>query len=119
MFGIITCSTMCLIYSFFTAIYFVFVIFCGFLYCAIFRPEKTKASRIKLLTAFSNVGFMGIPIVRALYGAEYVIFIVVYILIFNVLVYTYGVYLCLGMTTEKKAFSPIEDTDNGTYSSLI
>ncbi len=100
-------------------LYFVFVIFCGFLYCAVFRPEKTKASRIKLLTAFSNVGFMGIPIVRALYGAEYVIFIVVYILIFNVLVYTYGVYLCLGMTTEKKEFSLKKIFNIGTVSCMI
>lgn len=44
----------------------------------------------QLMFAFSNVGFIGIPVIRALFGAEYLIYVAVFILEFNVLIYTYG-----------------------------
>ena len=87
-------------------LYFAFVILFGLLYAKLRRFDRPDANKYQFLLAFSNLGFMGIPVVRSVFGPEYVIYIVIYLLIFNVLVYTYGVWLAMGMGNEKKAFSP-------------
>ena len=46
-----------------------------------------------LMTIFSNVGFMGIPVISSIYGNEAVIFITFYILAYNVILYTLGIYI--------------------------
>jgi malate permease and related proteins len=45
---------------------------------------------------FSNVGFFGIPLVTGLLGIEYVLYLSSYILAFNLLVWTLGMYLVTG-----------------------
>jgi len=45
---------------------------------------------------FSNVGFFGIPLVTGLLGLEYVLYLSSYILAFNLLVWTLGMYLVTG-----------------------
>ena len=95
-----------LLQDLFTAgLYFIFVILCGILYGHIRRFSRADRNKYQLLTVFSNLGFMGIPVVRAVFGPEYVIYIVIYLLIFNVLVYTYGVIIAMGMAGQKSSFS--------------
>ncbi len=53
-------------------------------------PSGTKRA-YKLMLVFSNVGFMGIPIVRGLYGDSAVPYVVVYVLVYNLLIYTLGI----------------------------
>ena len=95
-------------------LYFLFLILCGFLYCRIRSFSGSESGRIQLLTVFSNVGFMGIPVVRNLYGAQYLIFVVFYMLVFNILIYTYGVFLCFKMKGDKAVFSPGRILNTGT-----
>lgn len=52
--------------------------------------------------AFSNCGFMGIPLVRAVMGSEAVFFCSAFVAILLFLQWTYGVYI---MTGDKKAIS--------------
>lgn len=52
--------------------------------------------------AFSNVGFLGIPLVSGLLGADYVIYLSLYIALFNVLLWSYGVW---AMSKNKSAVS--------------
>lgn len=49
-------------------------------------------------SAFSNAGFMGIPLITGILGARAVIFAAPFIAIVNVLQWTYGVYLFTGST---------------------
>ena len=42
---------------------------------------------------FSNIGFMGIPLVTSLLGQEYLLYLSVYIMVFTILLWTYGVYI--------------------------
>ena len=46
-----------------------------------------------LMLIFSNVGFMGIPVITSIYGTESMILIAFYSLGYNLLLYTYGIYL--------------------------
>ena len=47
----------------------------------------------QMLTIFGNVGFIGIPLASAVLGAEALIFVSIYNLIFNILIYTFGISL--------------------------
>lgn len=62
----------------------------------LFRLEKKDAGVYKALTVFSNMGFMGFPIISAVYGQEALIYASVFLLPFNVLIYTYGVFCISG-----------------------
>ena len=62
----------------------------------LFRFEKKEAGVYKALMVFSNMGFMGFPIISALYGEEALVYASVFLLPFNVLVYTYGVFCISG-----------------------
>ncbi|MCR4630279.1 MAG: AEC family transporter [Treponema sp.] len=49
---------------------------------------KEKIDRLAI--AFTNCGFIGIPLIRGVFGDEGVIFLMGYLAIFNILVWTYG-----------------------------
>ena len=53
--------------------------------------------------AFSNAGFMGIPLVKAVIGADAVYYAAAFVAIVNILQWTYGVY---AMTGRKEEISP-------------
>ncbi len=71
---------------------------------------KKECSVEVMSVAFSNVSFMGIPLVSALLGSEYVFYIAGYIAIFNVFIWTAGVYIVTGdvskITLKKVIFNP-------------
>lgn len=58
------------------------------------RPEEVGSYRMMMI--FPNLGYMGIPLVRSLYGEEAVLFVSFYIVGYNLLVYSYGILLTAG-----------------------
>ncbi len=62
------------------------------------RNRKTYEA----LYCFSNCGFMGIPVINALYGPEAIFYVAIFLIPFNILVYTYGVMLLSGNDAESK-----------------
>lgn len=54
----------------------------------------------RLMMIFSNVGFMGIPVISSIYGKESMLLIAFYNLGYNLLLYTYGIYLAAKGTGE-------------------
>lgn len=50
----------------------------------------------RVMTVFNNIGFMGLPIIAALYGNQALLYAAVFIFIYNLLIYTYGVYIFRG-----------------------
>jgi predicted permease len=65
------------------------------------RSPKEDAGVYRFMIIFSNVGFMGFPVVNALFGPEAVFFASVFTIPFNILAYTYGIYLISGERPEK------------------
>lgn len=65
----------------------------GILLVVIIRPEKADSPIYRLMTLLPNCGFMGIPVVSALLGKQYIIYVAIYMLAYNVMIYTYGIYL--------------------------
>lgn len=53
--------------------------------------EQKSRGTYQAMTVFSNIGFMGFPVVAALYGNEAVLYASLFTIPYNVLIYTYGV----------------------------
>ena len=77
----------------FIILYFVILYIVGMLMLLILKPQAGQKSIYRLMTMFSNVGFMGIPVIRSIFGNGAMIYVAFYILAYNIMLYTYGMYL--------------------------
>ncbi|SFU44126.1 AEC family transporter [Butyrivibrio sp. M55] len=57
------------------------------------RVENSKRNIYELMLMFSNIGFMGIPLVKMVFGPKEFFYITVFQIPYDILIYTYGVYL--------------------------
>ena len=57
------------------------------------RIPPADRGTCRFLLIFSNVGFMGYPVVQALFGSDASFYVTIYVSIFQLVVYTYGVHL--------------------------
>ena len=57
---------------------------------------------------YSNCGFMGIPLVNGIFGADGVFYITAYITVFNLFVWTHGILLMIGKQTLKDALKAMK-----------
>ncbi len=55
------------------------------------RADKSDYGAYQVMTIFSNIGFMGYPLLDAMYGSEAVIHAAIFNLLYSVLIYTYGI----------------------------
>ncbi len=65
----------------------------GFLLVTLLRPAKDERAVYRLMVLLPNCGFMGIPLVSSLLGQDYLIYVTIYMLTYNIIIYTYGIYL--------------------------
>ncbi len=72
--------------------YAVLIIIAGFL-PIILKVQLSKRGVYRAMIVFTNMGFMGFPIVAGIYGSEALLYGAVFMIPFNVLIYTYGVYV--------------------------
>ena len=80
-------------------------------------PQDLRLEQLMMI--LSNIGFFGIPVVKALFGDEYVICLIFYMLLFNVVAYTLGIYLAMPKGAESPGFSPKQIINTGTVISII
>lgn len=71
----------------------------GYLIARLLRVPKEQTKIYVFFTAFSNVGYMGFPVIDAIFGSQALIIAVIFNLLFNVLAFTYGVALYSGTKT--------------------
>lgn len=77
----------------------------------VFVPKKSDYCVVQRFSViYSNCGFMGIPLVKNIYGDEGVLYLTAYVTIFNLLVWTHGYILMKGerdfSSLKKALFSP-------------
>lgn len=75
----------------------------GVLFIIMIRVPADKRSTYLFMMMFGNVGFMGFPLTEALLGEEALIYAVIFNVIFNLLVYSFGI-LMIGKKEEKFQF---------------
>ncbi len=76
----------------------------------LFRLEKAQGNLYRFMLIFSNVGFMGFPVVSAIFGPDAVFYASIFNIPFNLLAFTLGVYLVAGkgvkLSPKKLLLSP-------------
>ena len=86
------------------AIYFGLLYLISFPLIWLLRPAKNEKAIYRVMTMFSNLGFMAIPVIRSVYGNGAVLYVAFYILVYNVLLYTYGYALAKRAGMEERLY---------------
>ncbi len=72
-------------------IFFVIMFVIAELLPRVLRADREDYGAYQVMTIFSNIGFMGYPLLDAMYGSEAVIHAAIFNLLYSVLIYTYGI----------------------------
>ncbi len=65
-------------------------------------PDRARDCLSKIGIVFTNSGFIGIPLINGVFGAGGVFFLMGYILVFNILLWTWGEWLMTGSVRPAK-----------------
>lgn len=90
------------------AIYLVLILIAQLLPWAL-HIEKKSHGVYKAMTIFSNIGFMGFPVISALYGSSALLYAALFTIPYNILIYTYGVASMSIRKEDEKAVSEEKD----------
>lgn len=74
-------------------IFYIFMALSAALLVRLLRTKKEERGWDQLMFIFTNVGFMGIPVIQSIYGAEGVARLSMFILMFNLFFFSYGIVL--------------------------
>ncbi|MGM9530512.1 AEC family transporter, partial [Intestinibacter sp.] len=70
--------------------------FIGIFFARVLRVAKEDRNLYQFMTIFSNIGFMGYPVIQAIFGKEALFFAAICNLVFNIFCFSYGVFLISG-----------------------
>ncbi len=82
-----------------TVVIYTVLILIGLITPLLLGVPKEDRGVYKVMMIFSNIGFMGFPLIGSLYGTEALLYAALFQIPFNVLIYTYGI-LVLKKKTE-------------------
>lgn len=88
--GIVTNGEVFLVFGISILAYLLYAII-GMLFNLIVRTPKEKQGTYLFMMMFGNVGFMGFPLIEAIYGEGALIYAVIFNVVFNLLVYSIGI----------------------------
>ncbi|NMA13455.1 MAG: hypothetical protein GX933_09795 [Chloroflexi bacterium] len=83
-----------------------------------FSKNMDERKMYRLMVVFSNVGYFGVPMINAIYGANALIYVTIFVFIFNVLVYTYGISVLRSGKSDGPKFELKNFINVGTLASL-
>ncbi len=70
---------------------FVFFIAAGMALTPFFDRDPGQRKIFQLMFVFSNLGFIGIPVISSVLGPDYVVYITGFLVMYNIIFYTYGI----------------------------
>ncbi len=85
----------------------------------LFRVSRESAGTYRIMMIFSNVGFMGFPVIRAVYGSEALLYASLFLIPYNLLIYTYGIREMQGAGAERTKISWKKILNVGVLSCLV
>lgn len=94
-----------------------FVVFIpiGMVLTPLFEHDLEQRKIFQMMFVFSNLGFIGIPVVSSIIGTEYVVYVTEFILIYTVILYSYGV----AVLSDRLSLSALKEMINpGTILSI-
>ncbi len=88
---------------------FVIFILVGLVVSPLFEKDRMQRKIYQLMFVFSNVGFIGIPVISSIFGTKYVVYVAEFMLVYTLVFYTYGIALMDGkfsLTSIKAMINP-------------
>ncbi len=76
----------------------------------IFRISKDKRSILTFSFIFTNVGFIGFPLIESVFGQQGLVYLSMFNIVFNILAFTFGVYILQENSNEKQSLKKILTT---------
>lgn len=76
-----------------SVVMYVIFVALGLLVPYIFRVEKADRGIYTFMTIFGNCGYMGLPVIRSIFGEQAVFYAALTLIPFNLLAYSYGIML--------------------------
>lgn len=73
------------------AVMYTVLVLLGQLMPKLLRVDLKSRGAYQAMTIFSNIGFMGVPVIAALYGNQALLYGALFTIPYNLLIYTYGV----------------------------
>ncbi|MGN0369261.1 MAG: AEC family transporter [Butyrivibrio sp.] len=86
------------------ALSFLFTIIVGTGLSVLMTRNRDEQKIYRLMVVFSNIGFIGIPVISAMFGTGALLYAAIFIFEYNVLIYTYGYMLVRKKDGKKKSF---------------
>lgn len=86
------------------ALFFILLPIVGLILAKLFRVKRNSTGLYVFMATFSNVGFMGFPVISALVGDIGLFYAAIYNLVFNLAVFTLGVWLMSKDSNDKSGF---------------
>lgn len=95
---------------------FAFFILAGMVMTPFFDKDPEQRKIFQMMFVFSNLGFIGIPVISSVLGPEYVVYITAFLVVYNVVFYTYGISVMEGSFSAASLKGMVNP---GTISSVI
>jgi predicted permease len=83
------------------------------------RYPKRSRNIVNLMLVFSNISFMGMPMVSGIYGNQAVIYVTLFLIPFNVLFYTYGIQTANANNSKKSKFELQKMINPGVIACIV
>lgn len=93
--GKVSLNTMGVVAVIAVGMFLIFIVV-GMIVSPFFDKDKEQRKIFQMMFVFSNLGFIGIPVVSSILGAEYVVYVTEFMLIYTIVFYTYGISLMNG-----------------------
>lgn len=91
----------------------------SFVLPVVLRAPREERNLYRLMTVFSNIGFMGFPILRAMYGSGVLVYACISNVIYNILFYTYAIRTIQKDSNAKEPFRITNLINAGTISCVV
>ncbi len=98
--------------------FYIVMILIAVLLSRLLRTKGKQSGTYQVMTVFSNIGFMGFPIISAVFGKGALLYAALFLLPFNVLIYTYGIFV-MKKEEHKEKFEWKKILNIGVLSCLI
>ena len=85
----------------------------------VLRAPQDQAGVYRNATVFCNIGFMGFPLLESVFGSEAVLYGAIFLIPFNLLLYTYAIWNCESGNAVKNGFSPRRMLSSGVIACII
>ncbi|MDE7312537.1 MAG: AEC family transporter [Eubacterium sp.] len=95
---------------------FLAFILAGMVLSPLFEKDREQRKIFQLMFVFSNVGFIGIPVISSIFGTEYVVYVSEFMLVYTLVFYTYGIALMDGKFSKASLRAMINP---GTVSGIL